>query len=271
MTQDTVLEKLGKIKAHMESAKQIGNEAEAQAFAEMLQKLLLKHKLEMTDIEYSSAMKDEPIIEKWPETEYVWNKQNTNRKRVYKDFPDMEVVDRRREWAEQLANIVANAYSCRILVVTGRSIIVFVGHKSNTAMAEYLFLMMLRTAEHLSANAAKSWRAQQRKENGGAGATQKGYRESWLSGFCSRIYTRLKEVRESFNNPTQSTALVRVNKEAIAVRNYMDEKFKDSKGASLSKRRSHYNSDGYGDGVSAANKINLNSPLNAGGANKQLR
>jgi 1,6-anhydro-N-acetylmuramate kinase len=50
MTQEKILEKLGKIKAHMESAQEIGNEAEAQAFASMLQNLLTKHKLEMTDI-----------------------------------------------------------------------------------------------------------------------------------------------------------------------------------------------------------------------------
>lgn len=32
-TEKTILDKLGKIKAHMESAQEIGNEQEAQAFA----------------------------------------------------------------------------------------------------------------------------------------------------------------------------------------------------------------------------------------------
>jgi hypothetical protein len=56
MTQEKILDKLGKIKAHMESAQEIGNEAEAQAFAAMLQSLLLKHKLEMTDIQYTNHL-----------------------------------------------------------------------------------------------------------------------------------------------------------------------------------------------------------------------
>ena len=67
MTDGKILEKLGKIKNHMESAKEIGNEAEAQAFAAMLQTLLLKHKLSLTDVEYASEMKDEPIVEKRPD------------------------------------------------------------------------------------------------------------------------------------------------------------------------------------------------------------
>lgn len=40
--------------AHAESAEKIGNEEEAQAFAAMLQKLLLKHKLSMTEVEVAA-------------------------------------------------------------------------------------------------------------------------------------------------------------------------------------------------------------------------
>ena len=50
---EKILDKLGKIKAHMESAAEIGNVAEAQVFGVMLQNLLAKHKLEMTDITYN--------------------------------------------------------------------------------------------------------------------------------------------------------------------------------------------------------------------------
>lgn len=39
MSDEKILEKLSKIKMHMESAKEIGSEAEAQAFATMTQEL----------------------------------------------------------------------------------------------------------------------------------------------------------------------------------------------------------------------------------------
>jgi hypothetical protein len=259
---EKILDKLGKIKRHMDSAKEIGNEAEAQAFAGMLQNLLLRHKLEMTDINYQKEMQSEPIVEQRPETIY-----DMKRGRVYKDFPDVEVVGQRREWAERLADIVSNAYSCRFLVVQGSSIIYFVGHKSNVAMVEYLYLTMLRAADKMSSNAAKKQRAAWRQQNGGAGMTPRGFRESWLRGFCERIGQRMKEEREKFNNPTQSTALVRVDKEALAVLDYMN-KFR--KMASRVRGPQHFNDAGYSAGKNAANGLNLNRPLNAGGPNRQL-
>lgn len=262
MTQEKVLEKLGKIKAHMESAKEIGNEAEAQAFAAMLQNLLLKHKLEMTDVQYAREMQEEPIVEQRPETTF-----DARRRRVYKDYPDVEVVNRRRGWSEELAAIIADAYSSRILVTPGRSWITFVGHKSNVAIAEYLYITMLRAAEKMSDKAAKEFRRNHRAEYG-VGATPAGYRESWLDGFCLRIAQRLREERAKFETPSTQTALVRVNKEALAVKSYMD-KFK--KNASSLGGNNNFNRSGYEDGKAAANAMNISSnAVKAGQPNKQL-
>lgn len=260
MVQEKVIEKLAKIKAHAESAKAIGNEQEAQAFASMLQKLLLQHKLEMTDIDYQKEMQEEPITEHHPELIYK------NGKVFYKEYPDVEVVNRRRGWCETLASVISDAYSCRFLVVSRRSYIIFVGHKSNVAICEYLFITMMRTAEKLSANAAKTKRAEWREQLGGPGATPQGYRESWLNGFITRIAERMREERSKFNSG--STALVRVNKEAIAVRDYM-EKYK-SKVSSVGGTR-HFNPDGYSDGKKVANSMNISANVvRAGQPNKQL-
>jgi hypothetical protein len=258
MTQDKLLDKLGKIKRMAEGAAAIGNEAEAQAFAAMLQKLLLDHKLQMTDIEYANEMKEEPIIEHRPDMTF------SGRRRVYKDFPDVEIVNQRREWVEMLASIVANAYSCKILVTPGTSIITFVGHKSNVAICEFLFLTMLRSADKMSTNAAKKFRAEQRRNNGGPGNTQKGFRESWLHGFCSRISQRLQEARAA--DYTGSMALVRVNKEALAVNDYMS-KFK--KIAAPGKGLGHFNVNGYEAGKRAANDINIKGNAVNSGPNQQ--
>lgn len=266
MEKEKLLEKLQKIKNMAEGAKKIGNEAEAQAFAAMLQQLLLKHKLDMTDIEYAAEMKDEPIVEQ--RAEYI----RINGKRVYKDFPDVEIVERRRLWAEQLAAVIASAYASRILVSEGWSIITFVGHRSNVAICEFLFLTLLRSADKMSTTAAKSFRAKQRRENGGAGMTDRGFRESWLEGFVTRIAQRLTEERNQFGKAEQQcTALVRVNKEALAVKNYVEEKH--TKMAKEIGRARNFNHNGYLEGKKAADNMNIKgNAMNGGdGPNKQLR
>jgi len=66
-------------------------------------------------------------------------------------------------------------------------------------------------------------------------------------------------------------ALVRVNKEAIAVRSYIDDKYK-KKAASLG-GVSSFNRSGYQDGTAAANAINIKgNAMNAASSmpNKQI-
>jgi hypothetical protein len=266
MEQEKILDKLQKIKNMAEGAKAIGNEAEAQAFAAMLQQLMLKHKLSMTDIQYAAEMKDEPIVEQRAPRMYKGNKQ------VYVEFPDVEVVKRRRLWAEELAMVIAEAYASRILVTEGWSMITFVGHKSNVQIAEYLFLTLLRSADKMSNTAAKSFRAKYRSEVGGAGMTPNGYRESWLDGFVTRIAQRLREERDQFGKKAdQCTALVRVNKEAIAVKAYIDGKH--AKMAKSLNQGKNFNPAGWAEGKKAANDMNIKgNAVNAGdGPNKQLK
>jgi len=270
MTQEKILEKLGKIKAMADSAKEIGNEAEAQAFAGMLQQLLLKHKLEMTDVEYAREMQEEPVIQYTPETMYTNVFDRSKRRRVYKNYPDVELTRRRTAWVEQLAAIVADAYSCRILVTTGSSIIHFVGHKSNVMITEYLFITMMRAANKLSDKAAAQFRREWRAEHG-SGNTPGDYRESWLMGFITRIAQRLQEERRKFEGPNTSMALVRVNKEALAVKNYMDEKFGKKKSAAIGGLRS-WNQEGYAAGKRTADGMNISgNAVKEGRPNQQLR
>ncbi len=263
MVQEKILEKLGKIKAHMESAKEIGNEAEAQAFAGMLQQLLLKHKLEMTDIQYTQEMQDEPIIQTSPKTTWV------NGKQFYAEYPDIEIVHNRVEWIESLAATVARYYSCTILVSKGYSIIYFVGHKSNVAIVEYLFITMLRSAMKLSDAAAKKFRREYRATYG-PGMTPPGYRNSFLDGFILRIAQRLEEERQKFGGANQSMALVRVNKEAIAVSKYMEDNF-SKKGAKALRGQRGFNREGYAEGKRVADSMNLTgNAVKEGQSNKQL-
>jgi len=340
---DKILDKLAKIKRHMESAQAIGNEQEAQAFAAALQTMLLNHKLEMTDVEYASEMKDEPIVESRPETETVaaerddgpryytvgalcqldwkdlpykvrrflvdqgysystveeweafWDAATPERryevahddegvgmrefpsekwypakrkfqKHFYKDAPDVEVRRVRVHWIEQLGATIAKFHSCSILVNRGSSNVWFVGHKSNVAVCEFLFVTLLRAAEKLADKAyAVQWRAM---TEAGDVTRCRGFRASFLEGFVQRLFQRFQEELAAVEHNTSSTALVRVNREAIAVREYLDKK-KTGSAPSTTSRLS--NRDGYAAGKRAADGVNLRPRVvNAGRPNQQL-
>lgn len=268
MTDTKILDKLGKIKAHMESAQAIGSEQEAQAFAAMLQTLLAKHKLEMTDLQYSQHLQDEPV----EETRVGEGIQYKDGKRVYVKYPDVEVSRKRTEWIERLARVIAEAHSCEILVSTGGGLW-FVGRKSDTQVAEYLFITMLRTAEKLSHKAYKKLRAQCRARDNGGGAFLSetyGFKDSFLVGFTTRLMQRFEEEKRKIEHDTTGTAMIRLNKEAVAVRNYIDQN-RTKKAKSIG-GRSDFNAEGYKRGKETADGLRIDSnAVTSSQANKQIR
>lgn len=278
MTEEKIIDKLNKIKRMADSAKKIGNEEEAQAFATMLQRLLAKHKLDMTDIQYDEHIKEEPV----GEYECGGGPMRTHDGRVvYKDFPDVEITSKRTEWVESLAGVIAAAHSCAIMVASHTSRVWFVGHKSNCQIVEYLFVTMQRAAESISHKEYKKFRAQCRAEDNGGGAylyRTHGFKASFLTAFIMRLAARFEEEKkkivDEFNatHAGSSTALVRVNKEALAVRQYLDKRAEEKKtkpAASLRGQREG-NSEGYARGRAFADSIRLDAnAVKAGQPNKQ--
>jgi hypothetical protein len=265
---DSIMRKLGKIKAHQESAEKIGSEAEAQAFAAMLNNLLLKHKLEMSDIEWNSEVQDEPVdtYRVGGDTEY------REHKRWMKDFPDIEIKGRRIAWSEELGRICADANACKMLISSGSSILWFVGRKSNVAVAEYTYVVMYRTIESMSWKEYKTLRnkikwAQTKQGIATADVDYgeaRGYRESWIAGFINKLSQIFYEERMKQMQPdgTQSTALVRIDKDKLAVRDYM--RTLSTGKAKHINRPSGSNDRGYNDGAAAANRANANRKAGVG-------
>jgi hypothetical protein len=264
MTQEKLLDKLSKIKNHMESAKEIGNEAEAQAFATMLQNLLIKHKLEMTDVEYANHTKEEPI----EEVSFGGFVTRVDGKRVYEKYPDLEVKRRRVEWMERLAGVLARAHSCEILISPGSSRIWFVGQKSNVQVVDYLYATMLRTAEKLADKEYVRYFYQCRDE--GDVTRARGFRPSFLEGFVSRLFQRFEEEKRKMYGDSTGVALVRVNKEALAVRNYLDQKKGGKKAAGLN-GSNNFNREGWKRGQATADGLNLRAnAVREGQPNRQI-
>jgi hypothetical protein len=268
MTQvsEKVIAKLAKIRAHQESAAAIGSEEEAKHFARMLQELLMRHKLEMSDIEYDQEVKDEPI------EEYPVGGKGTYRdgKYVMEDYPEVEIRRRRQDWSERLGRIVAEAHGCKMLVSTGSSRLWFVGRKSNVAVAEYMYITMYRTIESLSWKEYKTARNKTKWEYiknfpkaEQASASKdvdysdlEGYRSSWIEGFISGLNMMFmaEEVKRTAD-AAQSTALVRINKDKQAVNEYL-QKF-TGKVNRLGGSGRGFNSRGYTAGKNKANEVGI--------------
>jgi hypothetical protein len=225
-----LLEKLQKIKAHAESAAKIGSEAEAEAFAAMLQQLLTKHKLGMSDLDFEVEDVRDPVG-----TSMV-------------DWQGVKIRKSRIAWIEQLAAIVAHAYFCKILVHTGSSHITLVGREQDRVVAEYVIVTLVRLAQKL---AEKEFGKLYRQDRYAA----HGFKGSFLKAFVQRINERLKEERGEAERST-STALVRIRHEEKAVEDYL-KSMKTRKVAMVRGSRRDHNAEGWRRGREVADRMDL--------------
>lgn len=236
MTDDKVLEKLQKIKAHADSAKKIGSLEEAEAFAQMLQRLLLKHKLELTDIELEQEEKDEPV-----EASEI-------------DWEDIKVRSTRIAWIEQLAIIIAKAHFCRVLVHPGSSQITLVGRRTDSSVAEYMIVTLTRAADRLARAERRAYRREVFRRDGTKDAAA-GFKAAFLKSFINRLAERY-EAEKRAQTATSSTALVRFNRADSAVRDWFSGH--RTKRASIVRGSRHdHNAEGHRRGAAAADRINL--------------
>jgi len=273
VSDEKILDRLAKIKAHMESAQAIGSEKEAQVFAGMLNRLLLKHNFEMSDLEYQKEIEAEPV-QMYP---VGGMRTRQDGKWVLVDYPDIVIGQKRVRWVEDLGRIIANANSCRMVV--GHSMqINYVGRKSNVAIAEYMWVTMYRTVEKLSWKEYKTARnktkweqiknypkeMQSQVEVDYSDLT--GYRSAWIYGFINGIREILAaEMKEQANT---STALVRVDQDKAA-----NQEFVDANTVKVKSLQAGYssNSAGYNAGKSKASEVGLTARgMNKGAAAKQL-
>lgn len=244
-----ILDKIRKLNAKAESCKEIGSEHEAQAFAQMVNKLLNEHQLEMTDLQFEETRKSEPVD------------------RMMVDWKKYEVKTRlqRIKWIERLAMLVAQAHTCRILVIPGSSHIILVGTKTNREVAEYVLVTLVRTAEKIADAEYVKFFYEMRDR--GTVERARGFRAAFLDGFVERIGSRFDE--EKRRRDSNSTALVRYNTAAADLELFMKNLKGTKKATSLTKSRVNY--EGYKRGVQKANDMDLRgNAVKSGNDNKKI-
>lgn len=220
---ERVLDKIKKLNAKVESCEKIGSREEAEAFAAMVNHLLLKHNLSMSDLEFSKREVEDPIIQRWVDYEAYGIK--SKRARI--------------EWSEKLAGIIARAHFCRTMIRPGSNWVCFIGHQSNREVAEYLFVTMYRSAERMADQAyAVYWRE---CDHAGDVTQCRGFRASWLTGFIQGLRTRFDQERKTVTAEASvtSTVLVRIDQTEGAVDRWMKEHLKIKSAASTHQAKFH--------------------------------
>lgn len=238
---EKILDRLKKLYQHQKSAKSIGSEAEAQAFAERIQQLLSIHKIEMSAIEEQKLDEVDPV----------------RQKKVDFESAGIPLVRRRLAWQEHLASIVGHAYFCEILVVPGFSTIFFVGRGTDVEAAEQVFLYLVRVASSLADQEYVKYFYECKAQ--GDVTRARGFRSSYLVGFTSRLSQRYREEKKRMKAEyaANMTALVRLTNAMVPVEAYL-KKMREEKNSRMAPQlggRSMENAEGVLRGKEAADKV----------------
>ncbi len=250
MTRDNLLNKIGKLHAKAESAKELGQLAEAEAFAAKVTQLLADNKLSMTEVEFATMDKEEPI----------------ERQVVTGDDIGVGWKQRRTQWQQSLANGIARNNGCRILIMQGSNSIIFVGRKSDRDIAVYLFCSLVPKLVEISKreDADEYYRCRRM-------GTRKAphWKRSWLIGAVSGIIGKMDEVRYAAEKQAamsgQGTALVRISGEDV--QKYIDDRFK-RKGPGFS--ASGFSSSGYHQGHAFGKSLSIHDGVGSGTGSRRL-
>lgn len=237
---EKLVDKLKKMYAHAKSAEAIGSEAEAQAFAAQIQRLLSEHKINRSEIEEQRLDETDPI----------------GQHAVDFESAGIEVKRRRIEWQEILGQIVAKANFCKLMVSQGTSQVWFLGRETDAMAAEQVFLYLLRIANSLADKEYVKYFYECKER--GCVEEARGFRASYLAGFCNRLAARYREEQERIRreHASSGTALVRLSDAMTHVENYL--KQRGSKTASgFTAAKPNVNQEGLRRGRAAADKIAL--------------
>lgn len=240
--QEKILRRLVKLQASKESEAKIGNAEAAEAFASMINKMLIEYELNPSDIDYARTMDHDPVIEM--RVDLVGHKIRVQKTRI--------------AWQESLARIVAKAHLCSFLLRAGSNSIWFVGTKSHAMVAEYAYGTLVPVIDKLSDVEYYAFLGKCQRE--GNSKLAHGFRPAWLDAFVTRIDERFFEARKAAvaEAPSQSQALMRLDGALVKVRKYIEDKFEGRRGVAnaLNGGRKHHHA-GQAAGRAAADRVVL--------------
>lgn len=222
MATEKIIDKLGKLIAMEQSARGIGNMAEAEAFASKVQELLTKHKLDMSDVEFAEEEMNEP-----PVSEYI----NTDRDPAFHTNPK-----RIQPWIGTLLMAVCEANFCESVQIMRRGHTFYiVGRASDRETSKMLFKYLYGACMEMAPRAAKEYMTKfddleelvQDFEKKIANRKMK-FKSAFKAGFASAILSRMERKRVELKAGAQEQGLIRIDQLEKATADKFKECFPNS-------------------------------------------
>lgn len=239
MTREDALRKLKKMRAKMEGAQKLGSELEAQAFAEAIQKMCAQHQVNEAELDPQTLDEIDPV------------------ERVFPDYDKHKYKVRQRwvDWLDKLADSVSWAHYCSYFTYGNTSRVSFVGRRSNAETAAEVYLQLAILAEEIADREYVDFFYKCKAE--GQVGKARGFRHSFLLGFCRRVSERYYEYQEALKKyyAHDQKALVSLGDARKKVRDWI--KAQDVKEASDRKNKGVENWSGYHEGVKKANDVEM--------------
>lgn len=242
---ENVIDKLRKLMAMQESAKKIGNLAEAEAFAAKAQELLTKYKLEMTDVEYAEQEAAEPIMGEFFSARELLN---------------LSVKKRHDNWIGILINAIAEANFCKVIRSVNSNAFRLVGRATDRTTTKNLFEYLSRACIEMA--------PQQAEEHFGPSPVpgmrhprERSFISSFKLGFAGAIYDRLEVKKQELRAGAPEQGLMRIDQLELAVKKTFEDLFPDR--CSTAPARSYHN-EGYDAGTAYGSRVGINSTKRLG-------
>lgn len=225
---DPIIEKLIKLIAHEKSARGIGNQAEAEAFASRIQELLTRHKLSMSEVEFQFREEREPIGRTEVRGYDIGGRSKTCL----------------TPWRHQIASAIAYANGSHCVYhATDKSTFYFIGRESDREIAKILYVYLIELGEELCTKSAHESRFDEAEKFFEANKLvyrrdlakmlniavpvkmtkyfakwMKSYRDGWKLGFGIAVAERLRARYDAAIAEADSNALTFIRRDAIAVK-----------------------------------------------------
>lgn len=187
---ERIIDRIRKLIRHEQSARKIGSLKEAAAFAEKIQKLQIEHKISAEQI----SLVDEGKLK--PSCQEVYTTRD--------DSP----CRRSSSWEDRaLLNIVAKAYFCRAITVSGTNVILVLGLETDRAVAIEMFWFLRSTMKRLASVEETARRL--------AGRSTRRFRPSFYQGFLVALSKRYDAMRLQADQIPGTALVLRRSDEAV--------------------------------------------------------
>lgn len=234
-----LVQRIQKLHAMAESAREVGSLAEADSFMAAVSKTLNKHNLDMSVLSIDLRDSADPMG-----STAEWGAMKRHRNRPV-------------AWAQNLAVHVARAHNCAILVSPTTSIVIFYGRASNRGVAQRMFRYLRDMGERLNWQEYAVEVRRRRKEHGserGGGE----WRLNWLEGYVAEVGRRYAVLQQQVEaDKGMAMVLVSVRKEAEAAADQKAVPFEKLKRTRSAVMAESWHEEARNRGTAAAKTVNL--------------